>query len=112
MTEKFPLSDDKKLSIVFRLEPGCLGPKGKDCVEDFCMFARSQLRTIDSSVVNWEIIPRFDKSLPELEYRITNRKLSQDKAARYLKPFNKSPVEFEHLINSQLPKLIEDYFKR
>ena len=30
----------KKLLVMYRIEPGCLGPQGADYVEEFCVFAK------------------------------------------------------------------------
>ncbi len=33
------LADDKKLHLLYRVEPGCLGPTGADTIERFCEYA-------------------------------------------------------------------------
>ena len=67
MKSSLPLSEDKKLSVIFRVEPGCLGPDGKRYVSEFCSFAQSELRSLDSDYIAWNIIPRKDKKLPEMQ---------------------------------------------
>ena len=69
------LPDSKKLTVVYRVEPGCLGPTGRDNIEAFCDYANKELAPTDSGFVNWEIMPRYDKSLPEMQYLIANKKL-------------------------------------
>ena len=60
------MSEEKKLHIIFRVEPGCLGPQGDTHVEKFCEFAQQEFNTIDPELIHWDIIPRFDKSLDEI----------------------------------------------
>lgn len=57
-----PLAQDKKLTVVIRVEPGCLGPDGNSHVKEFCNVAQVEIEPIDSDFVNWEVVPRFDKS--------------------------------------------------
>jgi hypothetical protein len=109
MKDKLPLPKDKKLMVVFRVEPGCLGPEGKNHVGEFCRSAQKELDTIDSDFVHWELVPRHDKSLPEMQYQINHRDLSHDKAARYLEVFNKSLDEFEGHFHDKLAQLIDEY---
>ena len=52
MKTKLPLPQDKKLTVIFRLEPGCLGPDGEDHVEEFCKFAEKEVAPIDSDFVH------------------------------------------------------------
>lgn len=68
MTTSLPLSDEMKLTVVFRVEPGCLGPQGANSVDEFCLFAQSKVESLDSDYVIWSIIPRNDKTLPEGHY--------------------------------------------
>jgi hypothetical protein len=110
--DKLPLPQEKKLMVIFRVEPGCLGPDGIDHIEKFCQYAEEQVADIDSDFVHWEIVPRFNKSLPELEYKVHHRNLSHDKAAKYLNIFEKSLDEFEEHLNEKLGMLIEEYLKR
>ncbi len=112
MSNNHPLSPDKKLMVLFRVEPGCLGPKGKDLIDEFCRFAQKGVANIDADFVHWDIVARHDKALPELEYKIRDKKLSHDKAAKYLALFDKSLDEFEQHLNDQLGLLIEIYLKR
>ena len=39
MKNILPLSQDKKLTVVVRVESGCLGPNGSKHVEEFCSVA-------------------------------------------------------------------------
>ena len=112
MNNNLPLPPDKKLTVVFRVEPGCLGPDGENHIEAFCSFAQKEFIQIESDYVCWEIIPRHDKLLPEMQYLINNKKLTQDKAAKYLELFNKDIDELEENLHETLVRLIEQYFEQ
>ncbi len=109
MKISLPLPQDKKLTVIVRVEPGCLGPDGKDHIEEFCNFAQAEVEPIDSDFVHWEIVPRHDKSLPEMQYKTINKMLTHDKAAKYLKMFNKDLDEFEGHLHDKLAVLIEQH---
>lgn len=109
MNVSLPLSKEKKLMVVFRIEPGCLGPKGHDHIKDFCHSAQKEVEEIDADFVHWELVPRNSKSQPEMQYQINHRDLSHDKAARYLQAFGKSLNEFEEHLHNKLTLLIDLY---
>lgn len=112
MKNQLPLPQEKKLGVLFRVEPGCLGPAGKDHVDDFCRFAHKEVERIDADFVHWEIIPRYDKTLPETQYGVGNKRLNHDQAAKYLAIFNKQLDEFEGHFHDRLTQLIEQYLGR
>lgn len=112
MKAKLPLPREKKLTVVFRVEPGCLGPEGQKHAEEFCAFAQQACEPIDADFVHWEIVPRYDKSKPEHEYNINSRYLSHDKAEQYLALFGKSLDEFEGHFHDRVTQLIEEFHGR
>lgn len=107
-----PLSEDKKLKVLFRLEPGCLGANGVEYIDAFCHFAEQEVQSVDADFILWSIIPRHDKQLPEVEYSINQKKLSHQQAEKYLALFDKVLDEFEEHLNDKLTQLIEHYFQR
>lgn len=109
---KAAISNDKKLTVVYRIEPGCLGPKGDELVKDFCLFAQQKFEPVDAEIVNWIITPRFDKALPELQYRIQDKLLTQDHAARYLSMFDMDIGSFEEHMEETLVESIELFMDR
>jgi len=109
MKINLPLSQDQKLTVVFRVESGCLGPKGQDHVEEFCIFVQKEVESIDSDFVHWEIVPRHDKFLPEMQYKVNNKKLTHDKAAKYLEMFKKNLDAFEEHLHEKLALLIDQH---
>ncbi len=109
MKHSLPLPQDKKLTVLFRVEAGSLGPNGKDHVEPFCKFAEKELQTLDSNYIHWEIVPRHDKSLPEMDFKVNGKKLSHDKAARYLEVFDQDLDQFELHLAGSISRLIGEF---
>lgn len=112
MSNETTLPDNKKLTVTFRVEPGCLGPKGADLVEGFCEYADKNFKTIESSFVNWQIIPRFDKTLEEIQYQVNNKTLTQDKVIKYLSMFDSNFDDFEEKMHDTLADQIDQYLNR
>jgi len=109
MNIKLPLDQDKKLCVTFRLEPGCMGPQGMEHIEAFCQLAQKKVNETDTEFVEWTIVPRHDKTLPEIEYRLNNKRLSHEKAVKYLNMFEKNLDEFEENLQDKLAVYIDDY---
>ncbi|MCK5648982.1 MAG: hypothetical protein KAI22_08895 [Gammaproteobacteria bacterium] len=109
MKNNLPLPQEKKLMVLFRLEPGCLGPDGKDHIEQFCQLAQQEFKSLHSDFVHWDIVPRHDKSLPEMQYKINNKKLSHDKAEKFLNIFHKNLNDFEDQLHKKLAVFIDQY---
>lgn len=107
---QLPLS--KKLTVTLRVEPGCLGPDGLDHVESFCLYAKHEVIDFYSDFVQWVITPRYDKTLVETEYTTNNKRLSYDKAEKYLGVFGNNVEEFEEHIHEKLSALIDKYLGR
>lgn len=112
MNITLPVAQDQKLTIEFRVEAGCLGPQGHEHVEGFCRFAQKELAAVDADFIHWVLMPRGDKLLPEIQYRINNKSMTHDKAARYLAVFEKSLDEFESHLEDKITHLIEQYLGR
>jgi len=110
MNIKKIFSNDKKLQVIYRLEPGCLGPNGENHIKDFCKFAQNKAEGIDAEIIIWEFRSRNDKALAEIEYKINNKKLSFDKAKIYLEMFDRNIDDFEEVAHEKISNLIEDYF--
>lgn len=112
MSDLLPLTQDKKLNVIFRVEPGCLGPEGADRIDGFCKHAQIAMEPIDSDFVHWEITPRNDKALAEMQYRITNKNMTHEQAEKYLSLFEKNLDEFEGHLHDKLAMLIDEYLER
>jgi translation initiation factor 2 alpha subunit (eIF-2alpha) len=112
MIHDLPLSMYKKLTVTFRVGPGCLGPDGIDHIQDFCKFAKKKVDGLDSDFIHWVITPRYDKSLLEAKYKTDNKHLDHDKAEKYLRVFGKELVDFEEHLEDKLSILIDQYIGR
>ena len=111
MSKVLPLQDSEKLFVTYRVEPGCLGPEGADHISKFCDFAQLELRTLDSDYVVWNIVPRIDKELPEMEYSIVGKRMIFSQAEKYLALFDKSLDKFEGNLSDRLAALIDKFME-
>lgn len=101
----------KKLTIQIRIEPGCLGPDGKRHIETFCAAASRIFATMEPERVNWVLIPRHDKLLPEQEFLIEGRKLSEEQASLLLQRMGLALAPLQERSDAVLAQLVERYFK-
>ena len=101
------INDDKKIRLMYRIEPGCLGPKG---AEDFCRFANKHIKS--PFYGQFVFLPRYDKTIDERQYSVNSRNLSLAQARAYLKHFEINIEEFEEQLDELLTKAIDLYFKR
>lgn len=101
-----------KATILVRIEPGCLGPTGADYIEEFCAFAGPVFTKINAAFLNWQLTPRYDKSLPEIQYHINGRPLSNEKAKQYLAAFHCDIANIEEDISAKLSICIDKFFER
>jgi hypothetical protein len=109
MSSVITLSVEQKLTLTYRVEPGCLGPTGADRIEGFCAYAQSQMQSIDADCIHWNITPRFDKSLPEMAYQVLGKRMTQQQAEKYLAHFGKRLDDLEGHLTDKLAELIATY---
>jgi len=112
MKDNLPLPEDKKLTIVFNVESGCLGPNGKSLIDEFCVYTKKQLELMNSDYINWEVLPRASISIPEIQYKLYNKQLPSEKAAKFLELFNNSINKLELQIENKIIVLIEQFMGR
>ncbi len=105
------LNQSEQLTILYRVEPGCLGPDGLDHIARFCAFAHAVLRSIDVGFIQWQIEPRYDKQLPELEYHLGQRRLTEEMAHKYLLLLNRNPTEFEEQLHQRMSRMVLQFLK-
>ena len=98
MSSNKVIPDELKLTIVCRVEPGCLGPKGAEILDEFCVVAQAEFDRIHASFVKWQILPRLDKSLAEIQYLISDRNLTRHQADLYLVSFDETVDRVEDYI--------------
>lgn len=106
------LSEAQKIIVTFRVEPGSLGPTGADHIEAYCAHAQSTFANIDAEFARWNIIPRHDKSLPELEYTLNGKRLNSTQAEKYLTLIGKPITTLEDDLEETISRLIEEFLGR
>jgi hypothetical protein len=111
MNSELPLAADKKLTITYRVEPGCLGPQGSDHITMFCRVAQKEFEPVEPDVISWDIVPRNDKLQPEMQYAIAGKKISLEQAEKYLILFEKDLDEIEEDFDERIAELIEKFLK-
>lgn len=112
MKNDLPLADNKKLTVIYKMEPGCLGPEGTSLIEDYCQFAQKRIAKLDQDFINWVIEPRFNKTLAEIEYRVNGKQLHPAMVQKYLAIFERNLSEFEELYNDKLMGYIDQFLNR
>ena len=100
------LPKERKLTIIFRVEPGCLGPNGDKMIIDFCADAQIQ---IESDCINWQIEPRNNKNDSEIQFYIGSKLLPREKAEKYLSVLGISIEHVEAQLLENITELIEQY---
>lgn len=103
------MTQTNNVDVTVRVEPGSLGPDGKDHVEMYCRFAQKAFNKYEAKYANWQIIPRYDKALPELEMSLANKKLTPSQSNKYLELFDESLDEFEERVMEFISNLIDKY---
>ena len=101
--------EDKKLTLIVRVESGCLGPKGADVVDDFCRQACKVFESLYPEFIVWQIESRDDMALPEKDYYIEHKRLENIKATKYLALFGQNLTEIEMVLEDKLVAHINDY---
>ena len=104
------LTNDKKLVLIHRVEPGCLGPDGVNYIEEFCQFANKNLRASRGAYIYWKLVPRYDKSLPEMEYSFMQHIINEEQAQRFLMKFDQHLEDYIGDLDVQITDLIERFF--
>ena len=65
------LADDKKIRLMYRVEPGCLGPQGAEHIEDFCRYANKHIKS--PYYGQFLFLPRFPNALLFLYFFLGKR---------------------------------------
>ncbi|MCV6590599.1 MAG: hypothetical protein OIF57_16470 [Marinobacterium sp.] len=112
MNEHAQVPENMRLSVIARIEAGCLGPEGDSHIEPFCRYANKAFFGVNKNVVDWFIIPRTESKAPEFEYQIQKRRLSDEKTDKYLEMLGTSLADFEQDLNNRICDVIEQYMER
>lgn len=100
---------EQKIQVTIRVEPGSLGPDGLDHVEGFCQVAQCYFDKLYTETLQWQVIPRYDKSLPEIEYCYLNRTLNEDQANKMLSLINKDVDSMDEETMQHIANLIDKF---
>ncbi|MDH5543993.1 MAG: hypothetical protein OEZ43_00280 [Gammaproteobacteria bacterium] len=103
------LPENRKLNVIYRLEAGCLGPNGADLIDDFCQHVQNELNKMISEFVKWNIEPRDQRKLDELEFNIGNKRLSREQASQIFSHFGKELNRVEESFLELVSQLIKSY---
>ena len=106
------LPNDKKLSVLCRIEPGCLGPDGIKHIESFCLIAQQAMQYFDADVNMWVLVPRYDKTLAEIQYSVGSKLLTSEQTAKYMHAFGRDLEGFEERFHDKLTLMINQYLAR
>jgi len=106
------LPHSQRLTVIYRIEPGCLGPQGDSHIDTFCAFAQDSFDALALEYIDWQLLPRQDNAAAEIQFKIDRKTLTRDQAEKYLRLFEEDIVEFESLMGDTLTHLVEDYFRR
>lgn len=109
MKTNLPIHNDKKLAVTYRVEAGCLGPNGVNFIVEFCIYAQSQLQLLNSDYINWNIVYREDKTLPEIEFGLINKIIDEKKAEKYLSVFGKTLDDFEGDLSDHITNFVSHF---
>jgi len=101
------MPEEKKLTVLYRVEPGCLGPNGKTQIDAFCEFASNKIKSMGLSFLSWDIQPRNDKKLPEMQFFIMGRNVSFEQAGIYMKKFGQDFEAFSDKLDDEMANYID-----
>jgi len=101
-----------QIVILYRLEPGCLGPDGKAHIDAFCQFATPLLASQTAAFMRWQLEPRWDKTLPECQGFFDNRPLKDEQLARLLSHYHTDADALIEQLNEHLTLMIDQFFGR
>jgi len=111
MKKALSLPEDRKLSVTYRVEPGCLGPSGAGKIVQFCEYAQENIQSLDAGYIIWNIVPRHDKTLPEMQYNVVGKRMNHAQAEKYLAIFGKNLDEFDGHLVDKLAVFIDDFMQ-
>lgn len=104
--------NERVLTLIYRVEPGCLGPEGSRHIEAFCNYSNAQLAASANNSIQYFFTPRYDKSKAELEYRLIGKVMKPEQVDSYLARLGTSLDEFEFKLGELAVELIEAFWQQ
>lgn len=95
--------------VTVRVEPGSLGPDGADHIESYCKLAQCYFDKHQSEFLDWNIVPRYDKTLAEIDYSYGDRLLSENQAGKMLDVIGKDFDQMDAEVMEHIATLIDKY---
>ncbi len=99
-----------RLHILYRVEPGCLGPEGARYIDDYCVYANQHIPALPYAT--FEFVPRNDKSLPEWEFSLNKKSLSDSHVTKYLNLLNTDVDTLDDYVCEHLANTIDTFLGR
>lgn len=103
--------ENHKLTILLRVESGCLGENGAAHIAEFCIYAAEKTRDYYDDYIIWKFQPREDKALSEMAYFIGDKKLKSTQAEQYLTALSATQTlgQLEEIMQIKLVDLVDEY---
>lgn len=98
-----------RINVTLRVEPGSLGPDGLDHIEGFCQLAQCFFDKQHVGFLQWQVVPRYDKSLPELQYSVNDKLLNDAQADKMLSIIDKNTDDMDQESMEHIANLIDKY---
>lgn len=106
------LFDKRILTLIYRVEPGCLGPEGVKYVEEFCNFSNEVMAKLGKKGIQYFFTPRYNKLLPEIDYRLLNKPIKSEQLAAYLAQLGQYQEDMEADLGEKVAVMIDQFFSR
>jgi hypothetical protein len=103
------MNQELSLELVVRVEPGSLGPDGLDHVEAFCIVAEKVFAKVEFATLSFKVVPRYDKTQPELELFMNNKSLPEQRATLVLDKLNVTFEQIEEEVMERISTLIDRF---
>lgn len=104
-----PLSfNNRVMTLVYRVEPGCLGPDGIKYVEEFCNHSNKVMAQWQEAI-QFFFTPRYDKSRPEVEYKLLGKTMKREQVESYIERLGITLEDFEADLGEKTAELIEAF---
>lgn len=88
-----------------------MGPAGIDHIQEFCHYAQKRVVKLHPEFVQWQIVARMNKKLPEIQFKVGNKNLTHEQAEKYLGVFGQNLEEFEEHLHDLLALLVDEFWK-
>lgn len=106
------LPPETQLTILYTVEPGCLGPQGDQLIDQFCKFIAEKLNSTFGENCLWIIQYKTHLSAHHIDYQIDNKRLNREQAKQFLHASQKDIEHFENDVDELVVEYIEEFLGR